>query len=113
METGQLKSALRAVWTIVSLSALIPLALPFVLPPTSIIALAQRLVIPHDQPCVLCGMTRSFILISHGQFAQAFYANRLSLPLYALLALSATTAVIYVVYGIWRWSRRARTAIAK
>ena len=111
METGQLKAALRVVWIIVSLLAVIPLSLPYALSPATIFALAESLAVPHDKPCLLCGMTGSFILIAHGQFAQALAANRLSLPLYALLAVSAIVAASYVVSQIWRWYEQERTGM--
>ena len=102
MDRSQVASALLIVWIILSAVALLILALPFLLSPAALFALAGRLVMLHDTPCIMCGMTRSFILIARGDFAQAQASNGLALPLFGFLLVNELLVVAAIANRVWR-----------
>ena len=55
--------------------------------------------------CPGCGMTRSFVLLAHGQLADAFRTNVLGPPMFLVVAAQ-------VPWSAWRIVRRARRAAA-
>jgi Protein of unknown function (DUF2752) len=102
MDRSQAASALLIVWIILSAGALLILMLPFLLPPAPLLALAGRLAIRHDTPCIMCGMTRSFILIARGDLAQAQASNGLALPLFGFLLVNELLVAAAVASRVWR-----------
>ena len=101
MDRRQVRATLLGVWVAWSLCALLPLVLPFVLSQASLVTVSGWLVAPHDTPCILCGMTHSFIFIARGQFAQAHAANALSLPLFAALLVNSVIFVLFAIRLLW------------
>ena len=56
--------------------------------------------------CPGCGLTRSFVYLTNGEFARSWHIHRLGLPLYAFFVLQT----IYRVYcwlnpgrRLWKW----------
>lgn len=47
--------------------------------------------------CPGCGMTRAFILIGHGRFADAVATHPASIPAYAIVAGMALTGIVRIV----------------
>ncbi|MBW1972724.1 MAG: hypothetical protein DRG20_05945 [Deltaproteobacteria bacterium] len=60
-------------------------------------------------PCPTCGMTRSFIFMSKGNFKDAFFIN----PLGAFLFIFAVLYVIYAAYVIIFKKGRIRIKVSK
>lgn len=99
MDKRQLKLSLTISWLVLSLVAFVILILPHVLSNESVFRLMPicESKAKYSTECVLCGMTTSFIDISHGDFRQAYLANRGSIPLYFLLLSNEIFVLVYVV----------------
>jgi hypothetical protein len=99
MDADRLKTAFFAVWLILSGVILVLLCLPFVFPPEAIQAAAPvcQWKARYDVECPFCGMTRSFLLISRGEFSRASLAHGLSLYLYTALILNELAAALVLI----------------
>ena len=75
MKTAPLKKAIFIAWIIISVFILIILITPFVLSEETIHLVALKIKTPHEDECILCGLTTSLIKLSNGQFRQSFAAN--------------------------------------
>ena len=98
----QIKYAFLWVWLITSLLIFMVLLLPFVFEPDTVYKIApdcQSMKL-QNKKCVLCGMTRSFVLISQGEVSQARKVARYSLWLYAVLALNELVVIFLGLYVI-------------
>lgn len=95
IQRAHLCRAAIIVWLILSVIFAGALAAPAVLPGELVhsLASASRSALHGSQPCPLCGMTTAFVHLSHGMLREALQANRLSLPLYALLAANELLAL--------------------
>ena len=78
--------------------------------PAAILAAARLLPVGWESPiplclfkgltgldCPGCGMTRAFLLIGHGRFADAVASHPASLPAYAIVAGLAVTGIARIV----------------
>jgi len=88
MMSGQLKYAFFLVWIILSIFILFILITPFVFSKESIHLAASKIKIKHENSCVLCGMTTSFIKISKGEFGQSHTANKFGIYIVAFLLVN-------------------------
>ena len=89
--------AFGIVWLVISVVILLILLAPHVLPADTVRALAPQCEwqAKYNKDCALCGMTRGFILISHGRLREARNANRNALLLYSLFVLNEIAAGIF------------------
>jgi hypothetical protein len=96
---GQLGRALRIDWLVVSGVILLLLAAPVALPERTLFALTPvcEWKAKYNAECPLCGMTRGFLDISHGDFARAVERNRGSVPLYAAFLINECLAAWFVL----------------
>jgi hypothetical protein len=85
---GQISTALRRAWAVVSLALALALLAPAALPASVVFRAAPvcQSKLRYGKSCPLCGMTHAFVAISRGRFAEAARENRASLPLYAGMA---------------------------
>ena len=85
MSKGDVAFSFQAVWILVSLPILFALLAPFFLSQATIDLITPRCVwkTKYHKECPVCGMTTSFILISHGRLKEANVRNKGSLALYA------------------------------
>jgi hypothetical protein len=99
MDADRLKTAFFAVWLILSGVILVLLFVPFIFPPESIQAAAPvcEWKTKYDVACPFCGMTRSFLHISRGEFSRAHTAHGLSLYLYTFLILNELVAALVLI----------------
>jgi hypothetical protein len=106
MFARQLGMALRSAWLVVSLELAVVLLAPFLLSAETIYALAPvcEWKARRHKECVLCGMTRSFVAISRGDFSEAMRRNRGSIPLYALMIVNEGAALGFALG--WLQSKR-------
>lgn len=82
-------------WLILTVLSVPVVAAPFLLPATTIARwtpVCQRKA-RSGQECLLCGMTRAFLLIGQGNPREATHANRGSLPLFLVLLSNQLLAV--------------------
>ena len=108
MAADQLKTAAWAVWLILSGLILIILGLPFFLSPDAIQTMVPvcEWQAKYHEDCPFCGMTRSFLSISRGEFTQACLSHGLSLYLYSFLILNEIGAALVLVKRSVRARRR-------
>ena len=91
-------------------AAVTPARRLLLLAPTAVLAAAFMLPTGWESPlplclfkgltgfdCPGCGMTRAFIFISHGRFADAVSMHPASIPAYAIVAGLALTGIVRVV----------------
>lgn len=95
----QLRKALWIDWLVVSGVILFVLLAPLALPARTLFALTPvcEWKAKYNAECCLCGMTRSFIDISRGDFARATERNRGSVPLYAALLANECLAAWFIL----------------
>ena len=81
---SDLKISLLIVWSLISIIVFGILALPFITDSETIFRITPECQwqIKFGRECILCGMTRSFVLISKGCFTQAHSLNRGSILLF-------------------------------
>ena len=77
-------------WVILSIGIFIVISAPFILPNDTILGLSAKLKLKNEiiTKCSLCGMTRSFVMISNGRFKEADSVNALSTPTYLFFLLN-------------------------
>lgn len=68
-----------------------------------------------DQPCVMCGLTRSFLAMARGDVATAFQLNGAGPALYVVMVLVAAWAIgsIGRDLGILRWPATRRRQLRR
>ena len=84
MRTNQLKFAFFVVWIILSIFILMILIIPFIFSADSIHRMTSKIKTKHENKCVLCGMTTSFICISKGRFYESQQINRFGTYLFTI-----------------------------
>lgn len=84
------RRAVYLAWIVVSVMLVAAVIAPVVLPPDAIYQLAPlcEAKAHGGRACVLCGSTRAFVAIAHGDFAAASELNAASLPLYSGFAMN-------------------------
>lgn len=97
MQTGELKTALRIVWIVISSVMLATLVGPWILTPGQIAAAVPpcERKARYGKECFLCGMTTAFIDISRGRLRAAQRSNHGSVPLYAGFLLNEAAVVLF------------------
>ena len=90
------------VWTTVTAVSALPVILAYALPGDTLLRLGQFLSVPHRH-CILCGMTRAFLLLAHNHPAQAFHMNPLS-PF--LFYAAGPNALANILFWLGRAMRR-------
>ncbi len=94
----ELRKALFIVWIILSGIILVTLASPFLFSTDTINTFVPKCEwkVKYNKECFLCGMTRSFMLISKGDVVKASKTNKFSLSLYMLFVVNEI-AVAYII----------------
>ena len=89
--------SLKLVWLVISLGILLILAAPFTLGSEKVARLAPvcEWKAKYSRPCAFCGMTTSFLDISHGRFRDAGQSNRGAIPLYLLFLCDELAALVF------------------
>lgn len=104
MEYKQLKLAIFVVWIILSGIILFTLSTPFIFSENSIDKIVPKCEwrVAYNKECYLCGMTRSFICFSQGNFTRARELNRFS-PYLCLLFVTNQAALMFVLF--WKFKK--------
>lgn len=92
--------ALLSAWLAAS-ALLAPMMLaPWLIPEGVLLAVAGKCRSAHHEakPCPLCGMTRGFLSIARGEWAEAAGRNPASVPLYLSLAGNELAAAAIVIF---------------
>jgi hypothetical protein len=97
MKTAQLKKSICIAWLIISVFILIILITPFVLSKETIHLVASQIKTPHENRCLLCGMTTSFINISNGKFEQALAANQFGIYFFIIFLVNELV-ICYILF---------------
>jgi hypothetical protein len=96
---GDTKKALYLAWIAVSVILVATVVAPVVLPSDTIYRLAPlcEARARWGRACVLCGSTRAFVAIAHGDLATATDLNAASIPLYSGFALNGVLAFAVIL----------------
>jgi hypothetical protein len=93
MRAEDVRLAFRIVWAVVSGGILLVLLAPFLLRAETVARWTPACTRP---PCILCGMTTSFLAISRGDFDAARDAHQGGIPLYAAFAGNEALLATYL-----------------
>jgi len=96
---SDLKISLLIVWFLISIMVLVVLAVPFIIDHKTILRATPECQwrMKHGRECILCGMARSFLLISKGCFAQAYSLNRGSIVLYLIFVANDLAFLMFLL----------------
>jgi len=94
------KRAFLLVWCIVSILSIIILLFPIFFSPQTVLNTSPQCISKSTikNECSLCGMTRAFIEISHGNIQNGLLLNRGSVALFFGMALNIMICISYSVY---------------
>ena len=87
-QPGQLGTALVMVWLVFSLAMAACVIAPHIVADETIRQMASSCSVHHDRPCIMCGMTTSFLAMSKGDLATARQANAAGPILYGFFWLN-------------------------
>ncbi len=106
MMAQEMKIAIASVWLIVSAILLAVIIAPYFIHESALLTASGfcQLSHQHQETCLLCGMTRAFIAISQGHFAEAFTLNQWSLPLYGVILTNELSVIIFLANRTGRFS---------
>lgn len=91
------------VWAVLSCLLLVPSILALVVSPGGMNSLAHSVAVPHRE-CPLCGMTRGYVEMAHGDVRAAWEWNRGAPLCFILGLLNGGAAVVYLA---WCWRKKA------
>ncbi len=99
------------VWFILSAVVFIVLALPFIMPQHQLAHLLPecKWQSQFQKPCVFCGMSTAFYVISRSDFAEAHRLNPLSLYIYSVFLVNT----IFVGITLKRSTRFVKSSVAQ
>ncbi len=100
MRNKDVWTSVRIVWFIVSIICCVLVLSPFILRQETIYNIAAFLQVKHEQPCILCGMTRAFLSLSKGDIQQALRYNNYSVFVVLIIAANILSNLIYLFYKI-------------
>jgi hypothetical protein len=108
----EMRVAIISSWLIVSVILLSMLIAPYFLSETTLLYTSSTFRLPnHEQgTCSLCGMTRAFIAISRGNFAEAVAFNDWSVALYGTVVVNELSAAIFLASRMRKWFLSQRAA---
>jgi len=95
---SHVRTALVISWLILTLLSIPVVAAPFVLPAKTIshwTPVCERKA-KSGEECLLCGMTRAFLLLGEGRLQEASLHNHASVPLFLVLLGNQLAAVWFV-----------------
>jgi len=95
---SNVRTAFVIAWLILALLSIPVVAAPFVLPSQTIsrwTPVCERKA-KSGEECLLCGMTRAFLLIGEGRLQEASLRNHASVPLFLVLLGNQLLAVWFV-----------------
>lgn len=89
--------SLKIVWATVSIILLLILSAPFTLGRERVARLAPvcESKAKYGRPCMLCGMTTSFLDISDGRLNDAGRSNRAGIPLYGIFLTNELGVLVF------------------
>ena len=98
MAAREFRTAVVSVWLICSALLLPALIAPHFVPEGTLVAASGVLQSSHhgQERCPLCGMTRAFIAISHGNLAAAVRLNQGSVALYGILLANEVGVAVFL-----------------
>jgi len=90
MNKGLLINALKWVWAIYTLCGALLVIVAILLPPDAILQNTPTCysIKQYGRECFMCGSTRSFIQLGHGNFKAALGFNRLAVALFILIIIN-------------------------
>lgn len=99
MECKQFKCAIFVVWIILSGVIFFILVAPFLFTVKTINVTSPKCEwkVKYNRECALCGMTRGFIHISHGDLIEASISNKFSIYLYFLFVVNDVVAMYVLI----------------
>jgi len=95
----QLRHVCLLAWLTFSAVTAPLLAAPFLLPEQTTLALAGacRTRVRAEHRCPVCGMTRAFLALAHGDLQGAARSNRAAVPLFAILLANGAGACLTIL----------------
>ncbi|HOV31997.1 MAG TPA: DUF2752 domain-containing protein [Candidatus Hydrogenedens sp.] len=102
----QLKLSMLVVWLIVSVVTLFAIVAPIFFSADLIKTFVPKCEwkAKYNKECPLCGMTSSFIYISHGEFTRAYLNNRYSIYTYTIFMINEIVVGLMIVRNIKKWT---------
>jgi hypothetical protein len=93
-----IRKAILWSWLIVSASLLLILAAVFIIPDRTVLSWSASVQVPHQDgaACLLCGMTRAFLALSHGLPGEAMWLNPWSVPLFGCFLANGIVAITFL-----------------
>lgn len=91
-----IKKAYLSLWIILSSIAFIFMASGFLLSENHMYSLSSMLQSHHNDTCIFCGMTRSFVSILKGNPSQGTILNEAAFPLFSFLIINQLIFIIYL-----------------
>jgi len=107
MNNRQIRKAIFIVWIILSSIIFLTLATPFLVSSTTINSFVPvcEWKLKYNKKCPLCGMTTSFINISHGNFLKASMSNRFGPYLYLSFVVNEIAVLLVLLQKIKFYKR--------
>lgn len=98
----KIKFAFFVVWIIMSGAILCVLTAPYILSNDAINKIVPQCEwkAKYNKECFMCGMTRAFVYISHGDFIRAREMNKLSLFLFSGFVLNEIFLMFFLLIFI-------------
>mgnify|MGYP001774018814 CR=1 FL=1 len=114
INSKEIKKALIVVWMVISSIIFIILIIPYIFPENSILSLIPEceLKVKYNKECILCGMTRSFILISKGEIEKAILENKFSIYVYFAFLLNEILVILFLMKKFLNFRKEANYADA-
>ena len=98
-----LKKALVISWIVITSIIFVLLISPFLFPEDVLLAISPSCVSKTilGQECLLCGMTKSFINISQGNFYRAYQLNNFGIYLYLIFCLNVLSLSSFSIFKLF------------
>jgi len=96
----ELKTAIIAVWAVISVTTTFILLFPIFANKQTVLNYSPTCISisKFNVECSLCGMTRAFIEISNGHFNRAYLLNKGSILVFSMFLINSISFLFYTIY---------------
>jgi hypothetical protein len=100
-----IKKAYISLWVIFSTAIFAIMISMFFLDEGNVYKISSIMQSSHEESCVFCGMTRSFVIILKGNFNQGALVNEAAFPLFSLLLLNQLLFISYLGLKLFKYKK--------